>query len=83
MHVKICCLHRAIKHQKYMYKFRVIFSAPLFDELTPKSWREGITRLPDLKRWSLLFTSSVLGIIACDFLTENIILLKINYSYLN
>jgi len=36
-----------------MYKLRVIFSAPLFDEMTPKSWREGIIMILDLEQRSL------------------------------
>jgi hypothetical protein len=36
-----------------MHKLRVIFSAPLIYELTPKSWREGIIMIPDLEQRSL------------------------------
>ncbi|RJP56546.1 MAG: hypothetical protein C4543_11160 [Ignavibacteriales bacterium] len=50
---KIKQLHKALKDLKYIYKFRVIFSAPFFNELTPKSWREGIITIPDLEQRSL------------------------------
>jgi len=38
-----------------MYKLRVVFSAPLYIELTPKSWREGIIMIPDLEQKSLFY----------------------------
>jgi len=36
-------------------KFHVVFSAPSYNEMTPKSWREGIIMIPDLKQRSLFY----------------------------